>query len=139
MEAIDWSNPWLVASLGVLAGLVLGILVMSLVQRRGTGGKSVAQLKQDFDDYKEGVNEHFSQTAELFKDLTEKYRDVYTHLANGADELCESRPAVLEAISRERIGHDPANAATNGATPPEPAAADAPKADPQNEPASAGS
>lgn len=118
MDAIDWSNPWLIASGGLLVGLLLGIVVMTLVQRRGAGGKSVTALRREFEAYKDGVNQHFATTAELFKDMTEKYRDVYTHLANGAEELCETRPAVLEAIRRERIGHEPASA-TNGATPPD--------------------
>jgi uncharacterized membrane-anchored protein YhcB (DUF1043 family) len=40
--------------------------------------------------YREQVNTHFAKTSELFQDMTDNYRAVYHHLAQGAHELCES-------------------------------------------------
>lgn len=54
-------------------------------------------------DYESEVAEHFAQTAELLNRMTEDYRAVYTHLASGADRLCDGTvnipPASLEASS----------------------------------------
>jgi uncharacterized membrane-anchored protein YhcB (DUF1043 family) len=40
-------------------------------------------------DYEADVAEHFAKTARLLGRMTEDYREVYTHLAAGADNLCD--------------------------------------------------
>ena len=90
----DFSSPdfWVVAAAGIAVGLFLGWLIASLLQRRANAGASVAGLRKEMEDYREEVNTHFAHTAELFKDTTEKYRDLYEHLAGGAQELCNDLP-----------------------------------------------
>jgi len=41
--------------------------------------------------YKKQVAEHFSESADLFSDITEKYRSLYEHMSTGASSLCERR------------------------------------------------
>ena len=55
------------------------------------------QAKQDRADYEAEVSEHFSQTASLLHQLTDDYRAVYTHLADGAEQLCGDRVSMSEA------------------------------------------
>ena len=55
------------------------------------------QIKQDRADYEAEVSEHFSQTADLLNKLTSDYRAVYTHLADGAEQLCGDRISISEA------------------------------------------
>ena len=55
------------------------------------------QIKQDRADYEAEVSEHFSQTADLLHKLTSDYRAVYTHLADGAEQLCGDRISISEA------------------------------------------
>ena len=55
------------------------------------------QAKQDRADYEAEVSEHFSQTADLLHKLTDDYRAVYTHLADGAEQLCGDRVSISEA------------------------------------------
>ena len=55
------------------------------------------QAKQDRADYEAEVSEHFSQTASLLHKLTDDYRAVYTHLADGAEQLCGDRVSISEA------------------------------------------
>jgi uncharacterized membrane-anchored protein YhcB (DUF1043 family) len=55
------------------------------------------QAKQDRADYEAEVSEHFSQTADLLHKLTADYRSVYTHLADGAEQLCGDRVSISEA------------------------------------------
>ena len=55
------------------------------------------QAKQDRADYEAEVSGHFSQTADLLHKLTDDYRAVYTHLADGAEQLCGDRVSISEA------------------------------------------
>ena len=55
------------------------------------------QVKQDRADYEAEVSEHFSLTADLLNKLTSDYRAVYTHLADGAEQLCGDRISISEA------------------------------------------
>lgn len=90
----DFSSPdfWVAAAAGLVVGLFFGWLITSLVQRRASAGATAAQLREEMEEYREEVNTHFARTAELFKDTTEKYRDLYEHLAGGAQELCNDLP-----------------------------------------------
>jgi len=57
----------------------------------------IDRAKQDQADYEAEVSDHFSQTAELLRKLTDDYRAVYTHLADGAEQLCGDRVSISEA------------------------------------------
>ncbi len=83
------NNPWVLALLGLVLGLLLGVVGTQLFERRKTGGRTVDDVQREMDDYKEEVGSHFATTSELFRDMTEKYRDVYNHLAAGSQTLCE--------------------------------------------------
>jgi uncharacterized membrane-anchored protein YhcB (DUF1043 family) len=50
-------------------------------------------LKENQREYKDSVSDHFSMTAELVQQMTESYRDVYQHLASGAQDLCSAEVA----------------------------------------------
>lgn len=102
------NNPWLLLGIGVLAGMLLGGLLVALLERKKSGGRSVEELQQELDDYKEEVGKHFATTSELFRDMTEKYRDVYNHLATGSQELCEDAMdhARLEFTQAKKIEDD---------------------------------
>lgn len=60
-------------------------------------GKIIESMKQEEKEYREKVDSHFVQTAELFKNLTDQYRDVYKHMAEGADTLCSEEVKQLQA------------------------------------------
>ena len=61
--------------------------------------------KQNMDLYEKKVLAHFSQTAQLVNKLTDSYREVHTHLANGAEDLCQGKSSEiilqLEGIDKE--------------------------------------
>jgi uncharacterized protein len=84
--------------IGVVVGLLLGGTGVWLwLSRRGSDGGSVAQLKEENARFREEVNEHFVQTAELINRLTDSYKAVFDHLSDGADRLVDE-----EAV-RERM------------------------------------
>ncbi len=115
---------WLIG-IGCLAlGLLIGVAFGS---RFGGGSARVRELEEqmkrlrDSDrEYRESVSEHFGTTAELVKQLTENYKDVYQHLANGAQSLCSVEVAsrLLPASSDSVFEEDPPAAREPGVLPP---------------------
>jgi len=111
-------------SLGVLltVGIALGFLGMLLGWMAGRGTSSAEkkyrevalkldQVLQDKKAYEEDVVEHFTETAKLLNNLTESYREVHNHLAQGAATLCNGAgPVSLERIADR---HDPAEIPTH--------------------------
>lgn len=85
---------WLTA-IGCLAiGILLGMVFASRLNIGSTRIKElenqIRELKDTHNNYRENVSDHFSMTAELFQHMTESYKEVYQHLASGAQELCNS-------------------------------------------------
>ena len=84
---------WFVGSLAFLAGLLLGAFLHHLLSGSKTrNGKLEGQLdemQREFKEYQDKVGDHFTTTAHLINKLTDTYRDVHEHMANGAENLCE--------------------------------------------------
>ena len=73
-----------------LAGGIVGYIVSGDRMRKSAGGKDPRELQAEMSEYRARVDDHFRETANLLGAMTEQYRQVYTHMANGAAELCES-------------------------------------------------
>ena len=78
----------------VLAGAVIGLVCgfigywwATTNQRKAAGGKSVSELTAEKAQYEAEVVEHFKASADLLNEMTGKYRDVYRHMAEGAQKL----------------------------------------------------
>ena len=87
-------NAILLASAGVVI-LLVGGGVGYWVGRTGIGGSKarVEKAEAELEEYKRSVSEHFGQTAAHFQAIGKQYRDLYEHMANGAQVLCESDEA----------------------------------------------
>ncbi len=77
-----------------IAGLLIGTLlggagVWLWLTKRGGTVTSVEKLKAENERFREEVNEHFVQTAELINRLTDSYKAVFDHLSDGADKLVD--------------------------------------------------
>jgi uncharacterized membrane-anchored protein YhcB (DUF1043 family) len=84
-----------------------------LAQLRARGESARAnEVRQEFEDYRREVTQHFGQTAEHFRAIGREYRDLYEHMASGADSLCDrgaadlklsfAPKAILESIAEEQ-------------------------------------
>ncbi|MGR8920670.1 MAG: YhcB family protein [Gammaproteobacteria bacterium] len=95
-----------------LAGGIVGYVVAGDRMRRSAGGRSPAELRAEHEAYRGGVTEHFQETAELLNRMTAQYREVYTHMARGAAEFCDTaeQHAALEDLRRTRFALDDAAA-----------------------------
>ncbi len=99
MELLN--NTLVVVSLGALIGFIIGWLA-----RSGAAAKSkemsqtLQQNKDEMAEYRKDVTAHFEKTAMLVGAMTEQYRAVYDHLADGAQSLCNDPTARLDAIGQ---------------------------------------
>ncbi len=92
------------------AGIGLGFW-FSQLRLRGKSARA-DEIQQQFDDYRHEVTQHFGQTAEHFKAIGREYRELYEHMAGGADSLCDrdaldtklsfAPTAILESIAEEQ-------------------------------------
>lgn len=69
----------------------------------------LAEAEQELAGYREKVTEHFQGTAQLVERMNENYREVYQHLAEGAQQLtdCET---TLKAVYPPMIAEQSADA-----------------------------
>lgn len=81
-----------------------------------TSNKQVTQLRaqldaaqQELSEYRDRVVDHFKVTGDLVNHLTESYRSVYRHLAEGARDLCGNENLALIAVREERLPPAAAN------------------------------
>ena len=99
-----------VGAVGILgAGIGLGFWFSQ--RRMRVNSARADEIQRQFDDYRREVSQHFGQTAEHFKAIGREYRQLYEHMASGADTLCDRAAldtklsfepkAILESIDEE--------------------------------------
>jgi len=54
--------------------------------------EKLASARNELASYRGNVNQHFLKTSLLLGKLTNNYREVYEHLATGAQKLCNEKP-----------------------------------------------
>lgn len=100
MEAINEFTFWSLLLVALLLGLVSGFLVSYLWLNQDSRTRSLQteleRSREELGQYKQKVNQHFQKTAELFEDMTERYREVYRHLAASSQDLCGEQPPALQ-------------------------------------------
>jgi len=84
--------------IGVVIGLGIGFAISILFDKSKEGGDAakVKKMEADHGAYRKQVDDHFVNTAVLFKGLTEQYRDVYQHISQGAGDLCSEEAKALQ-------------------------------------------
>lgn len=80
----------------LLIGLGLGFWAAQL--RNGKQVAKAADVQEQFDNYRQSVTAHFGRTAEHFQAIGEQYRELYEHMASGADTLIDPQ-AIDERLS----------------------------------------
>ena len=87
------TNEWLfwlaVLLLGLGIGFILGRNNNTHPPQQQNLQQQLMETQTQLTTYKEQVNEHFANTATLINSLSENYRQIHQHLANGAHLLCD--------------------------------------------------
>jgi uncharacterized membrane-anchored protein YhcB (DUF1043 family) len=83
---------WLLGVVCLLAGIVIGAMLYKFLRsdevRVQQLEDQLQSLSDEYENYKKDVHAHFGDSAQLLNKLTESYKDVYQHLAQGARTLC---------------------------------------------------
>lgn len=91
MDTIIW------VAVGLFVGAALGAGLVWVLAVRRAGPMSVNEMKKENERFREEVNAHFVQSAQLINELTDSYKKVFDHLSDGAERLVDK-----EAV-RERM------------------------------------
>lgn len=97
-------SPTLIGAvaIAIAVGVLIGVGLMLLIQRSQTGGKTLASMQQQQEDYEQSVEQHFERSAVLFKKLTDDYREFYEHMASSAHTLCKKDEPVIQPLELAR-------------------------------------
>ena len=89
MSLFAWMGGAIVFAIGGGAGFFIARQIKD--QRTLELEKQLESTKNALSDYQQDVQNHFLKTSLLFNKLTDDYRSVYAHLADGAEQLCGDR------------------------------------------------
>lgn len=78
---------WIWMTVAAITGVAIGALGMYFAMPRTSAGRDARALREELDQYREEVAEHFAQTAGLVNRMTDSYKDVFEHLQDGASKL----------------------------------------------------
>ncbi len=83
---------WLTGFLSLAVGIIIGAALFKIFKSDSSKIKLLEEqldaLIIEHEGYKSNVHSHFNTTAQLVHELSDSYRNVYRHLANGAEDLC---------------------------------------------------
>jgi len=85
---------WMSGAIVFAIGGGVGFYIARQIKDKHTVGleKQLETTQNQLSEYQGEVNRHFLKTSLLFNKLTDDYRDVYEHLATGAQKLCNDKP-----------------------------------------------
>lgn len=90
-EFLIWG--WMGAAIVFAIGGAAGFFTARQIKDKRTLEleQQLEAAKTQLSDYQADVNRHFLKTSLLFNKLTDDYREVYEHLATGAQKLCKEQ------------------------------------------------
>jgi len=85
-------STFVIAAITFVVGTGIGILLHKLLHSESAKNRRLEsqmdQLQDQHMRYQAEVTEHFTRTAEMLGRLNANYREVFNHLAVGAERLC---------------------------------------------------
>jgi uncharacterized membrane-anchored protein YhcB (DUF1043 family) len=107
-------HPTFFLLLWFAGGAAVGALLVGWLGRRGArlAEERAAQLERDLEEARgeadaqaERIARHFARTSDLFRELTERYTQLYAHLADGARQFCTDEvPAIARGFEGALLG-----------------------------------
>ncbi len=84
--------------IAVIVGFFIGRLSSGEGKEKKANQQRLEKAEQELAEYREKVTTHFQGTAQLVERMNENYREVYHHLAQGAQQLtdCETTLQVVQ-------------------------------------------
>ena len=83
---------WLIGLISFVIGIVVGAIVYKQLKSDEAKVKLLEEqlesVERELETYRDNVHSHFNNSAQLLNNLTDSYREVYRHMAAGAQSLC---------------------------------------------------
>jgi len=114
---VEGSSVALVGAMGVIVGAIIGFLIARFNGSSNSESELVA-AREALDQYRADVADHFKRSSGLIAEMTNSYRNVYQHMADGAQQLCSAEVArsIGETLQTELLEDKrPAAPASDGA------------------------
>lgn len=96
---------WIIGIVSFLVGTAAGALLFRTFRSDEVKVKELEgrlqKLSEEHENYKGSVHSHFNNSAKLLNDMTESYRNVYQHMAMGAQTLCPDYISSQLSLSSE--------------------------------------
>jgi uncharacterized membrane-anchored protein YhcB (DUF1043 family) len=115
---------WLVGLGCLLAGAVIGAVAYKVLMSDEAKVRALEEqlqtLSEEHEHYRSNVHSHFSNSAQLLGKLTDSYREVFMHMAEGARTLCPdyiSSQMSLNSETRSLLGQGDGKSSTPLAPP----------------------
>jgi uncharacterized membrane-anchored protein YhcB (DUF1043 family) len=101
MEQFSVNGLMLIISVCVIA-FFIGRLTSKERKDKKRLEMELEQSREELKNYRSEVTSHFQETAHKVNALTENYRNVYEHLARGAQSLCNKSdaPVLMNELNR---------------------------------------
>ena len=84
---MDWTLNILFLVIGVVTGFIIAKLMSSSSNSDGAAAAKNQQLEAELAQYKQDVETHFAQSAEVLGDMAKEYSKVYQHMAQSQQAL----------------------------------------------------
>jgi len=84
---MDWTMNFLFLAIGAVAGFTIAKLLASGSNSDGTAAAKNQQLESELTQYKQDVEQHFSDSANLLGSMAQEYSKVYKHMAQAQQSL----------------------------------------------------
>ena len=98
------------AAASLLVGFGVGWWAAS--QRKDNSADVIESLKREVEaakaahrSYEQSVTEHFAGTAQLLHRMQDDYRSIYSHIASGAQTLCDGDLGDQLALNEQQRSH----------------------------------
>jgi uncharacterized membrane-anchored protein YhcB (DUF1043 family) len=93
-----------------IGGLVGAVISRSVLPPQGRRDleEQLRASRQELEHYRQSVTQHFLETSQRINNLTQSYREVHEHLAQGAMELADAETGrkMLEAGESQHVAHE---------------------------------
>ncbi|MDP0560846.1 MAG: DUF1043 family protein [Candidatus Endonucleobacter sp. (ex Gigantidas childressi)] len=85
---------WLIGCLAFFTGGACGLLIYHVFSGGNALNSKLADqldgVRRDYTEYQDKVNDHFTTTAHLINKMTDTYKNIHEHMAEGAESLCHN-------------------------------------------------
>jgi hypothetical protein len=104
---MEWWLALAALIIGVTAGFIFGRIGDASRKRAETLQNELDSVNVELNEYRGRVTRHFTRTAELVDALAANSREIYNHLAEGSQKLCDAN---TKKIDQETTGSLPTQA-----------------------------